>query len=78
MARFRSASRGVETSRWLSRHGIGVELEEPVERGLVDFFHRLDQGNYVKLAEKLRAVPRRDLVVDRSDCRELVEVLCGN
>jgi succinoglycan biosynthesis protein ExoL len=72
------SQRGVETSRWLSRHGIGVELEEPVERGLVDFFHRLDQDTYVKLAEKLRAVPRRDLVVDRSDCRELVEVLCGN
>ena len=72
------SQRGVETSRWLSRHGIGVELEEPVERGLVDFFHRLDQDGYAKLAEKLRAVPRRDLVVDRSDCRELVEVLCGN
>jgi succinoglycan biosynthesis protein ExoL len=72
------SQRGVETSRWLSRYGIGVELEEPVERGLVDFFRRLDQDGYVKLAEKLRAVPRRDLVVDRSDCRELVEVLCGN
>jgi succinoglycan biosynthesis protein ExoL len=72
------SQKGVETSCWLSRHGIGVELEEPVERGLVDFFQRLDQDGYAKLAEKLRAVPRRDLVVDRSDCRELVEVLCGN
>ena len=70
--------RGVETSRWLSRHGIGVELDEPVERGLVDFFHRLDQDGYAKLADKVQAVRRRDLVVDRSDCRELVEVLCGN
>jgi succinoglycan biosynthesis protein ExoL len=70
--------RGVETSRWLSRHGIGVELDEPVERGLVDFFHRLDQDGYAELAEKVQAVRRRDLVVDRSDCRGLVEVLCGN
>jgi succinoglycan biosynthesis protein ExoL len=70
--------KGVETSRWLSRHGIGVQLDEPVERGLAEFFQRLDQGGYAKLAEKLRAVPRRDLVVDRSDCRELVEALCGN
>jgi succinoglycan biosynthesis protein ExoL len=71
------SQRGVETSRWLSRHDIGVELDEPIERGLIDFFQGLDQGNYVRLAEKLRAVPRRDLVVDRSDCRELVEALCG-
>jgi len=72
------ALREVETSRWLTRHGIGVEFDEPLEGRLVDFFHRLDQDEYAKLAEKVRAVPRRDLIVDRSECREIVEALCGH
>ncbi|MBV8426547.1 MAG: glycosyl transferase family 1 [Hyphomicrobiales bacterium] len=69
--------RGVETSRWLAGHGVGVELDGLVERGVADFFHRLDALTYARLVDKVRTVPRRDLVVDRADCRELVEVLCG-
>jgi hypothetical protein len=67
---------GVEASRWLAQRGIGVALEEPLERKLVDFFRRLDQDSYAQLTNRVRAVPRRDLAFDRFDCRELVEVLC--
>jgi hypothetical protein len=67
---------GVETGRWLSQRGAGTVLEEPLERKLIDFFRQLDEDGYTKLANAVRAVPRHDLTIDRSDCRALVEALC--
>jgi hypothetical protein len=69
---------GVETGRWLARHDVGVALDEPVERSLVEFFRGLDDRSYAKLAEKARAIPRHDLAFDRADCCGLVEALCDN
>jgi hypothetical protein len=66
---------GVETGRWLAERGAGVILGEPLEQQLVDFFRRLDQIGYARLARGIEALPRTDLVSDRSDCRELVESL---
>lgn len=66
----------VEAGRWLAQRGIGIVLEEPIERRLIDFFRQLDENGYAKLADAVRAAPRRDLAADLSDCRELVEALC--
>jgi succinoglycan biosynthesis protein ExoL len=66
----------VETGRWLAKRGAGVLLDEPIERQLTDFFGRLDRDKFKTLANRVGALPRKDLVSDRSDCRELVETLC--
>jgi succinoglycan biosynthesis protein ExoL len=67
---------GVETGHWLAERGAGVILDEPLEQKLVDFFRRLDQVSYARLARGIEALPRADLVSGQSDCRELVETLC--
>jgi hypothetical protein len=71
------ALQGVETGRWLTERDAGVVLDEPLERQLSDFFRRLDRDSYAKLAGRMEALPRTDLVSNRSDCRELVEALCA-
>jgi succinoglycan biosynthesis protein ExoL len=70
------ASAAVETGRWLTKRGIGVVLDEPLEPKLIDFFQRLDHESYFKLVQTVEALPRSELVSSRSDCRELVEALC--
>ena len=69
------AIKGVETSRWLQQRGAGVILEEPLKQQLVDFFLQLNPINYTKLVKGMEALPRQDLVIDRADCRQLVEAL---
>src|SRR5262245_46657929 len=69
-------SAAVETGRWLTKRGIGVVLDEPLEPKLTDFFRRLDHGSYFKLVQTVEALPRSELVSSRSECRELVEALC--
>ena len=66
----------VETGNWLSQRGAGVVLGEPLETELVGFFRQLDDNGYTSLSEAIRTVHRTDLVVDRSECRALVEALC--
>jgi hypothetical protein len=66
---------GVETGRWLAKRGAGVLFDEPLEPRLVDFFQRLDRDRFRTLANGVEALPRSDLVSDRSDCRELVEAM---
>jgi len=70
------ASAAVETGRWLTKRGIGVVLDEPLEPKLTDFFRRLDHESYFKLVQTVEALPRSELVSSRSECRELVEALC--
>jgi hypothetical protein len=69
-------SAAVETGRWLTKWGIGVVLDEPLEPKLTDFFRRLDHERYFKLVQTVEALPRSELVSSRSECRELVEALC--
>ena len=69
------ALKHVETGRWLLQRGVGVVFDEPLDRQLVSFFHQLDPVRYSLLANSVEAVPRRDLVTDRTDCRALVEAL---
>jgi hypothetical protein len=67
------ANRGVETSSWLLQRGAGVILNEPVEQHLLEFFRALSRTAYAEFANRIAAVPRKDLVVNEADCRALVE-----
>jgi hypothetical protein len=67
----------VETGRWLAKRGAGVVLSEPIEPRLADFLRSLTQDGYAKLAAKVEALPRADLVSDPSECRALVEAICA-
>ena len=66
----------VETGGWLKEHAVGVVATEPLQAWLIDFFRRLDEGDYTKLAKAVEALPHKALVADREDCRELVEAVC--
>jgi hypothetical protein len=72
------ALKHVETGRWLLHRGAGVTFDEPLERRLVKFFQGLDPVRYSLLADSMAALPRRDLVTDRTDCRMLVDALCAS
>jgi succinoglycan biosynthesis protein ExoL len=69
------AERGVETSNWLLQRGAGVILDEPIEQNLVQLFGRLTNTSYAELANRVAALPRKDLVIDQVNCRALVEEL---
>jgi succinoglycan biosynthesis protein ExoL len=66
----------VETAAWLTKRGVGVVLDEPLEGRLRTFFRSLDQEVYAKLAMAVSALPRTDLASDQTDCHDLVEALC--
>jgi succinoglycan biosynthesis protein ExoL len=66
----------VETAAWLAQRGLGVVLDEPLEKQLYTFFKSLDQDVYARLAMAADALPNTDLVSNRMDCRELVKALC--
>jgi hypothetical protein len=68
---------GVETGRWLERHGAGV-LFHDVVRELPAFLEALDAAGYERLKAFSRAVPRSALIADETDCRALVEALRGD
>lgn len=67
---------GVETSAWLAKRAAGVALCEPLSDSLLDFFQRLDESTYAKLVGAVRALPRTDLISDRTDCCAMMEALC--
>jgi hypothetical protein len=69
------AEKGVETSNWLLQRGAGVILGEPVEQRLLEFFGKLNQAGYGELVNRIAALSRQELVIDRAGCRMLVEEL---
>jgi succinoglycan biosynthesis protein ExoL len=66
---------GVETGAWLASHGIGMLLDAPPERNLIDFFGRLGLRAYTGLAEAVAGVPLADLADGAANCKELVRSL---
>ena len=66
------AEKGVETSNWLLQRSAGVILGEPVEQSLLEFFGKLNQASYGELVNRIAALSRQDLVIDRAGCRTLV------
>jgi succinoglycan biosynthesis protein ExoL len=69
------ALREVETGRWLRQHDAGVTFDEPLQPQLINFFRQLDPIRYTILTNRIKALPRRDLITDRTDCRALVDAL---
>jgi hypothetical protein len=63
------ANRGVETSSWLLQRGAGVILNEPVEQHLLEFLRALSCTAYAEFANRIAAVPRKDLVVNETTVR---------
>jgi len=66
----------VETGGWLNEHAVGVVANEPLQAWLMNFFRKLDESDYTKLAEAVACLPRQAMVCDREDCRELVGAVC--
>ncbi len=52
------AMEGVETGRWLARHGLGVRLGEPLVESLEGFLGGLSENEYRGLEEAARAADR--------------------
>lgn len=62
---------GVETGRWLKRHGAGVLVDDPATE-LPPFFEGLTAALVNTLRDEIAAIPAGDLRFDRKDCRDLV------
>jgi len=65
---------GVETGRWLKRHGAGVLIDDPAT-DLPPFFEGLTASLMNTLRTEVAAIPAADLRFDRKDCRDLVNAL---
>jgi hypothetical protein len=65
----------VETGRWLSQHGTGVLLNEPLAEALLRYFTALQSDNYAAAARSLAAVPRSCWVDEGGDGLRLVSAL---
>jgi succinoglycan biosynthesis protein ExoL len=70
------ALRNVETGRWLFQRDAGALFDEPLAQGLKTFFQQLDAAGYIQLVNGMKALRHQDLIIDRAECRELVETLC--
>ena len=69
------ALKDVETGRWLLQRRVGLTFDEPLDQELATFFQQLDPVRYTELANGVAALPRRDLISDRTDCRLFVDAL---
>ena len=65
---------GVETGRWLKRHGAGVLIDDPAAE-LPSFFQGLTASLLTTLRAEVGAIAIGDLRFDRKDCRDLVNAL---
>jgi hypothetical protein len=70
------ALRGVETGHWLTKRGVGIVLEEPLEQNILAALTGLSMDRYVELAAKVHALPHTEVVADETDCRNLVRAVC--
>lgn len=67
---------GVETGRWLARHGVGVLMEDPL-RELEAFFERLDADGYRALEQRMAALDPNVFRADRAECERIHSALVG-
>ena len=68
------AQRNVETGRWLAARGAGA-LFDDLDAELAAFFDSLTPSGYEDLMNAVARIPRSDLVADRADCVDLVNLL---
>jgi hypothetical protein len=65
---------GVETGRWLARHGLGVRFEDPLHE-LEAFFETLTPSSYARLEARAASADRELFVAGQSDCVRMVSAL---
>lgn len=68
------ALREVETGRWLAKYGAGVQLDRGPDE-LDAFFGALEPPRYAALRDAVAAIPKIDLIADRTDCDALMSSL---
>ncbi|HZQ00689.1 MAG TPA: hypothetical protein VFB13_14185 [Reyranella sp.] len=68
------AVHGFEVGSLLERHHIGWTFESPLEETLIRFFETLDQAEYDRIRNRLRAVPT-DMFVADGDVARLSSML---
>lgn len=66
----------VETGAWLSRHGAGVVMRDPL-REVPRLLETLDAPGYARLVAASAAVPRDAVVMDADECRRLTARIVG-
>lgn len=67
------AQRDVETGQYLSRLGLGVVLNNPLEQNLEKFFSTLTPSLYENLLMKSKYPPSSTWTIDRKDAEHLVQ-----
>jgi succinoglycan biosynthesis protein ExoL len=70
------ALEGVETGRWLERHGLGVRFADPA-RSLEPFLETLDPKAYAALRTKAANAPKSLFVAGAEDTGRLARALAG-
>jgi succinoglycan biosynthesis protein ExoL len=65
----------VETGRWLSAHGAGVQLREPFDSSLARYFRDLDIKGYLAARAAVDGIPLEALMDDDAECERLVRAL---
>jgi len=65
----------VETSRFITQHGIGHTLDEPKDQSLLAFLKNLTPASYQAMAAAVARVDARTWRCDVADCKALVERL---
>jgi succinoglycan biosynthesis protein ExoL len=66
----------VETGRWLTRHGVGITVEDPA-RDLLPILTAMTAERLAAMGSPIEALPRADLVADAAACRALTDAVAG-
>ena len=66
---------GVETGRWLLRHGLGVVLNDASDEALTAFFESLSAPAYLSFSTQIEAVDRSIFQQDDDELRATVQKL---
>jgi len=65
------AKNGTATARKIELDGLGVALDEPLDKSLIDFFAELTPANYIAMRASLEALPPSQFI-DLHDTRMLL------
>ena len=68
---------GSETGAWLSRRGVGLLIDDPIETSLPARLGAVDQPGYLRERDRMRALPDALFVLSRRDCLDLGDRLAA-
>ena len=72
------AMRGVETGRWLDRHGLGLLIDEPIEQSILELVAGLTPEHYQRAAHAMLSQGEECFITSDRDCSDLTRFLCGS